>query len=168
MSMNRPPEDTQPAQIRELVSKYCRLDYEGVRLEQQGWSKFEPLVWWKSNPEYTQINVIARYTVDPEPVSNHGKFTVTVHYKLLGTFDAATGYVREPEVSTQDVDFIVSVDNTNWRISNADNTLPHPSRAAVMKWLTGKIRTAQEVASKARYQDALTQLQAQSASPFAK
>ena len=32
MPTQRPQEDTQPAQIRELVSKYCRLDYDGARL----------------------------------------------------------------------------------------------------------------------------------------
>lgn len=168
VDLNHASSDAQPAQIRELVSKYCRTEYEGARLDQQSWSKIQPLVWWRSSPEYTQIDVISRYTVDNEPESNHGKYTVAVHYHLLGIYDLATGYVPEPGGTTQDVSFLVTSENTEWRISDAENTYPHPSRAAMLKWLNDKISTTQDDAAKARYQDALKQLQAQSASPFAK
>jgi hypothetical protein len=161
-------EDTEPAQMRELVSKYCRLDYEGGLLDPQAWAKFQPLVWWKSAPEYAQIDVVARYTVDVPPAAKNGKYEVTVHYRLLGTYDMTNGYVREPQGASQDVDFLVSSENTQWRIADAENTFPHPSRAAMLKWLEEQINTAQDNAAKARYQDALRQLQAQSASPFAK
>ncbi len=157
-----------PPQMRELVSKYCRLDYEGTRLDPQSWSKVEPIVWWKSGPDYTQIDVVSRYTVDSEPEANKGKFVVAVHYRLLGVYDLATGYVPEPEGTTQDVSFLVTNENTEWRIADAENTAPHPSRAAMLKWLNDKISTTQDEAAKARYQSALKQLQAQSASPFAK
>src|SRR5581483_7855130 len=40
-------EDQGPPQMRELVSRYCRLDYEGSRLDPKAWSKFQPLVWWR-------------------------------------------------------------------------------------------------------------------------
>ena len=162
-------EDTQPAQIHELVSKYCRLDYEGARLDPQAWPKIEPLVSWKSAPDYTKINVVARYKVDmPDASSSHNKLTVSVHYRLLGTFDIATGYITEPPGSNQDVAFIVTSDNGDNRIADAENTLPHPSRAAMLKWLNEKLNAAQDDATKARYQDAIRQLSAQSASPFAK
>jgi hypothetical protein len=161
-------DDSQPAQIRELVSKYCRTEYEGARLDPQSWSKIQPLVWWRSSPEYTQIDVISRYTVDSEPVSNHGKYVVAVHYRLLGVYDLTTGYVPEPEVAAQDVSFTVTNENTEWRIADAENTFPHPSRAAMLKWLNDKLSSTQDEAAKVRYQQALKQLQAQSASPFAK
>ena len=162
-------EDTQPTQIHELVSKYCRLDYEGARLDPQAWPKIEPLVSWKSAPDFTKINVVARYKVDvPETSTSHNKIAVSVHYRLLGTFDLATGYITEPPGSNQEVAFLVTNDNDNLRIADAENTLPHPSRAAMLKWLNEKLSTAQDDAVKKRYQDAITQLTAQSASPFAK
>jgi hypothetical protein len=164
----RPQEDTSGAQMRELVSRYCRLDYEGGRLDPTAWLKFQPLVWWTSAQEYSKINVVARYSVDPEPVEDHGKFSVTVHYRLLGTFDPALGYVREPEGTTQDTYFRVTSQNTQWRIADMDNLLPHPSRAAMIKWLTAQIATLQDETLKARYQNALEHIQQQSASPFAK
>lgn len=163
-------EDTTPAQVRELVSKYCRLDYDAMSLDPQAWSKFQPLVWWTSAPKYSQIDVVARYGVDPDPEAhaNNTKFTVTVHYRLLGTYDLVTGYVPEPEGSMQNVDFLVSSENTEWRIADAENTYPHPSRAAMLKWLNGQLASTQNEADKERYQKAITLLQAQSASPFAK
>jgi hypothetical protein len=164
----RPQEDTTGAQLRELVSRYCRLDYEGGRLDPTSWPKFKPLVWWNSAQDFTKINVVARYTVDSEPIEDHGKYSVMVHYRLLGTFDPALGYVREPEGTIQDVYFSVTSQNTEWRIADSDNPLPHPSRAAMIKWLTQQISTMKDDSLKERYQNALDHIQQQSASPFAK
>jgi hypothetical protein len=161
-------QETKLADVRELVSKYCRLDYEGARLDGEAWPKVEPLVSWRTNPEYAEINVISRYTVDLDPVEDRGKYTVTVHYRLLGSYNLVTGYVREGPNSVQDVEYIVTGTNGEWRISSSDNSLPHPSRAAMLKWLNEKLSATQDEQAKTRYQGALRQLQAQPASPFAK
>ena len=161
-------EDATPSEVRALVSNYCRLDYEGARLDSKMWPKFQPLVWWAEAPKYTQIDVVARYVVDTEPVSRNNKYIVSVHYRLLGTYDLVNGYVPEPPGSMQNVDFLVSMENTAWRIGDAENTFPHPSRAAMLKWLNDQLATTQDAAVKERLQSALTQVQAQSASPFAK
>jgi hypothetical protein len=168
MPLGHAEQDTKSADVRELVSKYCRLDYDAARLDGQGWAKIEPLVSWKTNPEYTEINVIARYTVDPEPTSSHAKYTVTVHYRLLGTYNLTTGYVPEAPNAVQDVQFTVTDTNGDLRISDSENNLPHPSRAAMLKWLNGKLSATQDEHAKMLYQEALRQLQAQPASPFAK
>jgi hypothetical protein len=168
LPIGRVDQDTKSADVRELVSKYCRLDYDAARLDGQGWAKIEPLVMWRTNPEYAEINVIARYTVEPEPTSSHDKYTVTVHYRLLGSYNLVTGYVPEPPGALQDVEYTVTDTNGNLRISDSANNLPHPSRAAMLKWLNGKLSAAQDEQAKTRYQEALRQLQAQPASPFAK
>jgi len=161
-------EDQGPPQMRELVSRYCRLDYEGSRLDPKALSKFQPLVWWREAPKYSQIDVVARYIVDPEPAARNNKYVVSVHYRLLGTYDLANGYVPEPEGSMQNVDFVVSPENTDYRIADAENTFPHPSRAAMLKWLNEQLASEQNAAVKERLQRAVTLLSAQSASPFAK
>jgi len=168
MPVGRADQDTKSADVRELVSKYCRLDYEGARLDGQGWAKVAPLVAWKSNPEYAEINVIARYTVDPEPPSSHGKYAVTVHYRLLGSYNLTTGYVPEAPGASQTVEYTVTDTNGNLQISDMENNLPHPSRATMLKWLNEKLSAAQDDLAKRRYQEALRILQAQPASPFAK
>jgi len=156
------------SEIHELISKYCRLDYEGARLDAASWPKIEPLVWWKSNPDYTRIDVISLYAVDTEPSSSHGRYTVTVQYQLLGSYDFTAGYSRQAPGSVEDVNYIVRETNGEWRISDADNYFPHPSRPAMLKWLSDKIGTAQDEIAKTLYQDALHKLQAQPTTPFAK
>src|SRR5271157_4134425 len=161
-------QDTTSANVHELVSKYCRVDYEGARLDGQGWAKVQPLVSWRTNPEYAEINVISRYTVDTDPPSNHGKYTVTVHYHLLGSYNLGTGYAREAPGSVQTAEYTVTNTNGDLRITDSENSLPHPSRATMLKWLNDKLKETQDEQAKTRYQDALRQLQAQPASPFAK
>ena len=159
-------QDHKSADVREFVSKYCRLDYEGDRLDEKGWAKIQPLVAWRSNPEYAEIDVIARYTVDTDPPSNKGKFAVTVHYRLLGIYNLANGYVPEP--ANQTVEYTVTDNNGDLQITDTENNLPHPSRATMLKWLNEKLSATQDEKEKSRYQEALKQLQAQPASPFAK
>lgn len=168
INTQKPPEDNTPSQVRALVSQYCRLDYEGARLDPSAWSKIEPIVWWKEAPKYTQIDVVARYAVDFDPVARGGKYVVSAHYRLLGTYDLANGYVPEPAGSMQNVDFLVSPENTEIRIADAENTFPHPSRAAMLKWLNSQLASEQDPATKDRLQRAITLLSAQSASPFVK
>jgi hypothetical protein len=168
INTQKPAEDNTPVEVRAMVAKYCRLDYEGGRIDPSAWPKFESIVWWKEAPKYTQIDVVARYAVDPEPVARGGKFLVSVHYRLLGTYDLANGYLPEPAGSMQNVDFVVSAENTEIRIADAENTFPHPSRAAMLKWLNEQLASAQDAGVKDRLQKAVTQLGAQSASPFVK
>ena len=153
------------AETRELVSKYCRLDYEGARLNAPDWSKLQPLVWWKTNPDYTQMDIVTRYTVEGEPSSNRGKYNVTVQYRTLGIFDLVAGYVSEPANSVQEVNYTVSAVNGEWRILDADNTMPHPSRPAMIKWLNSRISGTTDAAARKIYEDALRQLQTPGATP---
>lgn len=155
-------------QVRALVSKYCRLDYGGARLDPQSWPKLQPVVWWKTNPDYAQIDVVSHYTVESEPVLTNGKYSVTVHYRLLGRFEKGIGYSREPANSNEDVDYITTAVKDEWRIDDAEPNFPHPSRAAMLQWLNDQISATQDPAAKNLYQEAVQKLQAQSASPFAK
>jgi hypothetical protein len=125
-------------------------------------------VWWKTNPGYSHMDVISRYTVETSPVLTNGKYTVTVHYRLLGRFEPGIGYSREAANSNQDVDYTVTAVNDEWRIDDADPNFPHPSRAAMLKWLAEQISTTSDPAAKNLYQQAVQKLQAQPASPFAK
>jgi hypothetical protein len=168
LPMGHVEQDTKAEEIRELVSKYCRLDYAGARLDPQGWTKLESLVWWKTNPAYTQMDVISRYTVETQPVSTHGKFTVTVHYRVLGRFEPAIGYTPEAANSTEDVEYTVTAVNDEWRIDDAEPNFPHPSRDAMLKWLNEKISTTQDASTRTVYEEALRRLQAPTGSPLAK
>ncbi|MGB8770870.1 MAG: hypothetical protein WCC92_14725 [Candidatus Korobacteraceae bacterium] len=158
-------QDTRAEQIRELVSQYCRLDYGGARLDPKAWTKLQSLVWWTTNPGYTQIDVISRYTVENEPELSNGKYTITVHYRRLGRFEPGIGYSREMASPNEDVEYTVTAVKDEWRIDDAEPNFPHPSQAAMVKWLTAQISSAQDEAAKNMYQEALRQLQAPSGPP---
>lgn len=161
-----PRQDSKAA--RDLVERYCRMDYSGARLDPTEWPKVQPLVSWQANPEFPLMMVTLRFDVDPEPVSEHGKYLVTVHYRLLGRYDMAEGYSNESAKTVQDVDFVVSEVNGDWRITDTNPSYPHPSRAAVLQWLNAKLANAQDPAAKLTYQHAVQDLQSQNSSPFAK
>ena len=139
-----------------------------ARLDPQAWPKLQALLWSTTNPDYTQIDIVSHYTVETAPVLAHGKYTITVHYRLLGRFETGIGYTPEAAKSDEDVDYTVTAVNDEWRINDADPNFPHPSRAAMLKWLNDKISTTQDASAKNLYQEALRELQAQSGSPFAK
>src|ERR1022692_4056325 len=120
LPLNHVEQDTKAEQIRELVSKYCRLDYEGARLDPQAWTKLQPLLWSTTNPDYTQMDVVSHYTVETAPVLAHGKYTITVHYRLLGRFETGIGYTPDAAKSDEDVDYTVTAVNDQWRIDDAD------------------------------------------------
>jgi hypothetical protein len=164
MPLNHPGADTTPQQVHELVSQYCRLDYEGARLDPKSWTKFQPLVSWKTNPDYAHIDVIARYTVEATPLVAHGKSTVKVQYQSLGQFETGVGYSRRAE-SSKEVEYTVTAENGEWRISDTEPNFPHVSRAAMLKWLNEQISTTQDPNARKLYQETLRQLQLQPASP---
>jgi len=158
----------QDADIRNRVAQYCRLDYLGARLTEQDWPKLQPVVNWPSNPEFPMIDVISRYEVDSNVTSaSHGKWNVTVHYHLLGRFNMGQGYTTEVAGSVKNADFTVADSNGELKVTDADPNYPHPSRAAMLKWLEDQ-QAAADPGTKIIYEHAIKELSAQSGSPFGK
>lgn len=168
LPLNRDESNLEPVAIRELVARYCRLDYSGARLIPSDWPKMQPIVAWPTNPDYSLVMITSRFDVEPQPILQRGKYLVTVHYRLLGKYDVAGGYIRESANRVQDVEFVVAEVNGEWRITDAEPNDPHPSRAAAMQWLNTKLAETQDPALKAIYQHALQDLQSQTSSPFAR
>jgi len=158
----------EPAMVRELVARYCRLDYAGARLNPADWPKLQPIVSWPSNPDYSLFMITTRFDVDTADVPEHGKYIIVVHYRLLGKFDLSEGYSVDSVSQVEDVRYTVAEVNGDWRITDVEPGYPHPSRAATMQWLNGKLANAKDVASQTIYQDAITRLKTQNASPLAK
>lgn len=166
--LNHDDPKLQPAAVRELVAKYCRMDYAGARLDSADWVKLEPLVAWHANPDFSLFMPTSRFDVDTEPILEHGKYQVMVHYRLLGRYDLSEGYSQESANQIEDVQFTVSEVNGDWRISEANPGYPHPSRAAALQWANKKLAETQDPAIKVIYQRAVEQLQTQKSNPLAK
>jgi hypothetical protein len=158
--LDRDESRAQPARIRELVAQYCRLDYEGARLGTQDWSRIETLVTWRTNPDYPLVNVISRFTIDQDPIFEHGRYTVGVHYRLLGRFNLGEGYSKDAANSNEDVVFTVAQTSGDWRITAVEPNYPRPSKAATLKWLNDSLAKAQDPAAKVVYQQAIRELEA--------
>lgn len=165
--LNRSDQQLEPVKIRELVAQYCRQDYAGARLNPSDWPKIQPTVEWRTNPDFPLFMVTARFDVNTEIESNHGKYTVTVRYKLLGNFDLAEGYSQEVANRVQNIQFTVTEVNGDLRITEIDPGYPHPSKTAALQWINSKLSEASDPATKMMYQHALESLQAQKFSPLA-
>ena len=153
-------------EARELVARYCRFDYAGARLNPADWPKLQPLVSWTNNPEFPVMMVTARFDVDQEPVLERGnKYSITVHYRLVGRYDMTEGYSNDGANSVENVQFVVAEVNGDWRITEVEPSYPHPSRVSTLQWLNKKLAGAADPASKLTYQHAVQDLQLQKASP---
>lgn len=158
----------EPVTVRELVARYCRLDYSGARLVASDWPKLETTVAWRTNPEFPLFMVTSRFDVDSDLGFEHGKYQVIVHYRLLGKYNLTEGYSEEAPNQIQNVLFTVAEVNGDWRITEIEPNYPHPSKAAALQWLNLQLSGTQDAVAKTIYQNALDQLQAQKASPLAK
>ncbi len=165
--LNHTDPKLEPVTVREIVARYCRLDYAGARLVPSDWPKIQPTVAWPTNPDYSLFMVTARFDVDAELAFEHGKYSVTVHYRSLGKFDLSEGYSEDAGDQIQTVLFTISEVNGDWRITAEEPNYPHPSRAATLQWVNLKLSQTQDQATKPIYQHALDLLQPQKASPAA-
>jgi len=161
------PKQTNDADVRNRVAQYCRLDYTGARLTDQDFQKLKSVVNWPKNPDYPLIDVVSRYDVSNLVASEHGKWTVTVTYHLLGRFNLGQGYSTEAAGSDKEAEFTVQEINGELKVTDVDPNYPRPSRAAMLKWLQEK-EAAADAQTKIIYEQAVKDLSAQSGSPFAK
>jgi hypothetical protein len=166
--LNRTDAKLEPATVRELVARYCRLDYAGARLNPADWPKLQPIVAWPTNPDYSLFMTTSRFDLETDAVPDRGKYSVTVHYRLLGKYDLSEGYSQDSANKIEDVRYVVSEVNGNWRITEAEPAYPHPSRAAALQWLNAKLAETQDPVAKTMYQNAIGRLQTQNVSPLAK
>ena len=72
-----------------LLSNYCRLDFEGARLEPAGWNRFKPYTSLRTNPEFTRVIVVTRFNIDtPEQPSEE----LNASYQTVGFYQEGEGY----------------------------------------------------------------------------
>ncbi|HZD30897.1 MAG TPA: hypothetical protein VE779_04470 [Candidatus Angelobacter sp.] len=166
--LNHSDSKLEPATVRELVAHYCRADYAGARLNPADWPKIQPMVAWRENPDFPLFMVTSRFDVDADFGFEHGKYEVIVHYRQLGKYDISEGYSQGARDEIEDVRYVVSEVNGEWRIAEIEPSYPHPSRAAALQWVNQRLATAQDPMAKSIYQHAADLLQTQKSLPLAK
>jgi hypothetical protein len=117
-----------------LLSNYCRLDFEGARLQADGWSRIKPFTASKNNPEFNRVIVVSRYDIEmPEQSSE----TLWVKYQATGYYDEADGYVAA--FQNERVAFRTHEQNGNLVVTEMLPQAPHVSARAAMEWFRARL-----------------------------
>jgi hypothetical protein len=137
-----------------LLSNYCRLDFEGARLEPAGWNRFKPFTSLHSNPEFTRVVVVTRFAVEqPEQPSEQ----LYADYQSVGTYEEIDGFTASS--SSERVRFRVQEQNGVLLVTDIDPATPHVSPRAAIAWMN--LRLADPKTSeleRAHLKDAANQL----------
>jgi hypothetical protein len=147
-------EQAQPP--RNIVSSYCRMDYQGFRLGKDTWQRMKPLTVWKENPEWRGFTIISRYDISTgEPGLRAAAFQV--QYAVLGRFDPGIGWVADPH--SEPVSFQLRQVEGAWKIEEQDPPIdPHVSKIKAIAWLKSALDKEKDHANRLVLQKALKDL----------
>ena len=151
----RNPEDIY-AEQRRTVGSWCRQDFMGYRLSDNGWNRYKSLTNLKHNPDSAAVVIVSRYQVgehDPRSVS----WNVNVTYVVIGRYDHATGY--SPQTGTETVTFQTKNIDDNILITALDPTSPHASKTAALAWMKQQLGSTQSDIEKIHLINAIKQLE---------
>ncbi len=137
-----------------LLSSYCRLDFEGARLQAAGWSRFKPYTSLRANPEFNRVVIVTRFNIEtPEqPVEE-----LSATYQTVGFYQEDEGYTAQ--ASSDQVTFRVREQNGDLLVTELRPESPHVSPRAAIAWMN--LRLADPKTSdleRAYLKDALQQL----------
>lgn len=158
----RNPEDIY-AEQRRAVGSWCRQDFMGYRLSDNGWDRYKSLTSLKHNPDSAAIVIVSRYQVgehDPRAVS----WEVNVTYVVIGRYDHATGY--SPATGTETVAFQTKNIDDNILVTALDPTSPHVSKSVALAWMKQQFGSTQSDIERIHLASAIKQLEP-SSSPAA-
>ncbi len=160
----RNPEDVYADQ-RRVVGSWCRQDFMGSRLSDNGWNKYKPLTNLKQNPDFATVVIVSRYQVgehDPKSIS----WDVNVTYFVIGRYDRSSGY--SPEPGTETVTFQTKDIDDNILVIGLDPTSPHVSKTAALAWMKEQLASTTSDIDKIHLTNAVKQLEPPSASAVTK
>ncbi len=155
----RNPEDVY-AEQRRVVGSWCRQDFLGFRLTENGWDKYKSLTNLKQNPDAPAVLIVSRYQVgehDPRSIS----WDVTVTYFVIGRYDHSSGY--SPQTGTETVTFQTKDIDDNIVIINLDPTSPYVSKSAVLSWMKQQLASTTSDIEKIHLSNAIKELEPPSA-----
>lgn len=115
---------------RILLSSFCRLDFEGARLQAGGWDRFRPYTSLRDNPEFTRILIVTRFDIEtPDQPSEE----LSVHFQSLGSYQLGEGYTADK--SSQSAEFRMQEQNGALMITAVSPESPHVSPRAALAWM---------------------------------
>jgi hypothetical protein len=114
-----------------LLSNYCRLDFEGARLQPAGWNRFKPYTSLRTNPEFTRVIIVTRFNIEaPEQPSEE----LSANYQTVGSYREGEGYTSAS--FSDQVTFRMQEQNGNLLVTEVHPETPHVSPRAALAWMT--------------------------------
>lgn len=137
-----------------LLSNYCRLDFEGGRLQPQGWVRFKPYTSMRENPDFTRVMVVTRFDIEtPEQPSE----LLNVNYQVVGYYQVGEGYTAAP--SNEHVEYRVQEQSGTLTITAISPETPQVSPRAALAWMTLQLNDSKTSDfERAHLKDAIVQL----------
>ena len=113
-----------------LLSNYCRLDFDGARLQPTGWNRFKPFTSLRANPEFTRVIIVTRFAIEtPEQPTEQLNAT----YQTVGFYDEGEGYTASS--SNAQVTFRMQEQNGDLLVTEISPETPHVSPRAAIIWM---------------------------------
>lgn len=137
-----------------LLSNYCRLDFEGARLQSAGWNRFKPYTSLRDNPEFNRVVIVTRFNIEaPEqPVEE-----LSASYQAVGFYQEGEGFTAE--ASNDQVTFRVQEQNGDLLVTAVHPESPHVSPRAAVAWMNLRLADPKTTdLERAHLKDALEQL----------
>lgn len=146
--------DQQAADQRRVISTYCRLDFEGGRLNPGGWAQMQKLSALHENPEFSFFYVIVRYQFEEDPTPTND---ATVAYNVIGKYADGIGFT--PVHGLLRATFTTHDHQGALLIENIDPDVPFVSRKAAIDWLKVKLTQQKDDAGRVPIQNAIRALE---------
>ena len=137
-----------------LLSSYCRLDFEGWRLEPDGWNRFKPYTSQRANPDFNRVVIVTRFNIEtPElPVEE-----LSASYQSVGFYEEGEGYTAL--AANDQVTFRVQEQNGNLLVTEIRPASPHVSPRAALAWMNRRLADPKTTdLQRAHLKDAVQQL----------
>jgi hypothetical protein len=137
-----------------LLSNYCRLDFEGARLQTAGWNRFKPFTSLRANPEFTRVIIVTRFDIEtPEQPAE----LLYANYQAVGFYQEEEGYTA---ASANDrVAFRVQEQNGELLVTEVRPETPHVSPRAAVAWMNMRLADPKiNELERAHLKDAVNQL----------
>jgi len=113
-----------------LLSNYCRLDFDGARLDPSGWSRFRPYTSLRANPEFTRIVVVTRFNIE---IPQQPGEELAATYRTVGFYHRGESY--RDAVQSDRVQFRVQEQNGILLVTGFTPDEPHVSPRAAVTWM---------------------------------
>jgi hypothetical protein len=97
---------------KEVVAQFCKLDFEGHRLNPDTYMKIALLVMYPSEPRWATVLGVSRYEITDETIEGNTA-KVTVYYEIDRSWPET---IRETNMYKTEI-IILNQENGKWKIS---------------------------------------------------